>query len=90
MGTGSASKPAEICLLFRVTIDFLTKAMASLISALVSHLTLMAGRGSMQTITQLSRLKDVIEHKKIQQTFYIVKIYAHKIWNGSWADIHFF
>lgn len=43
MGTGSASKPAEICLLFRVTIDFLTKAMASLISALVCHLTLMAG-----------------------------------------------
>lgn len=41
MGTRSPFKPSRLHWLFRVTIDFLTKAMTSLISPLVCHLTQM-------------------------------------------------
>lgn len=41
MGTRSPFKPTRLHWLFRVTIDFLTKAMTSLISPLVCHLTQM-------------------------------------------------
>lgn len=41
MGTRSPFKPTRSHWLFRVTIDFLTKAMTSLISPLVCHLTQM-------------------------------------------------
>lgn len=43
MGTRSPFKPSRLHWLFRVTIDFLTKAMTSLISPLVCHLTQMGG-----------------------------------------------